>query len=684
MVRLELLAPAGNLQIGIAAVDCGADAVYIAGPEFGARKAAGNPVGDIAALCRYARQFGVRVYATVNTIIRQEETARARAMVSALRQAGVDALIVQDPRVLSWPESAGMEMHASTQCSILTPGDALRYAGMGFRRLVPERQLSLRGLKAIAQAVPDCEVEAFVHGALCVSYSGRCYLSACITGRSANRGECAQPCRTRFDLYDAEGALVARNRAVLSLKDLNLSDRLGALAAAGVSSFKIEGRLKNISYVRNTVLAYSRALDALIAAHPGEYCRASFGKVESGFVPNLGKTFNRGYTSLFLDGKRGSWASQETPKGVGEYIGRIAEVSASGTGVRIKVEPAYPGLKLSSGDGFAVVSAVGIDGFRAETAQGLEADVSAQGSRALRAGMKLYRNFDRVFEQELEKGARRFIPAGIFLKVKDGYMVCIEACDQSGRKAMVTLEKHGPVAENAPRMMEMLRSGLARRSGVFSFGIPEISVGTSDGSIPFLSSSEINGLRREAASVLASSPFPEPAETSVMKVGPVAASVMQPQAALSASGVEADSVASSARTSPDNCGTAVPGTGIPGAADRNRRPSDTAAGALEKDGPVSSWAGVELMRMKYCVRYEYGRCPFRQAARDVESRLAPGPDGRSARSHGGRESSGTDRTTPTASDTAPWTIVNNGRRFNLNFDCAACEMTVTTSTGPRR
>ena len=252
-MTLELLAPARNLAIGIAAIDCGADAVYIAGPAFGARHNAGNSVEDIRALCDYAHRFGVRIYVTFNTLIWEEELDEAARLLRELAEAGTDAFIVQDPAVGRLaPE--GTLLHGSTQCAIRTPEEARRAESLGYGRLVLERQLSLEEVRQIRSAV-SAELEFFVHGALCVCYSGQCYLSAYLTGRSANRGECAQACRSLYDLEDASGKVLERGKALLSLKDYRLLERLEDLAGAGVQSFKIEGRLKSLSYVRNVVRA---------------------------------------------------------------------------------------------------------------------------------------------------------------------------------------------------------------------------------------------------------------------------------------------------------------------------------------------------------------------------------------------------------------------------------------------
>ncbi|MCR5003726.1 MAG: U32 family peptidase [Bacteroidales bacterium] len=311
MTQLELLAPARTFDIGIAAISCGADAVYIAGPAFGARKDAGNSVEDVKVLCDFAHRYGARIFVTLNTILFEEELPEAEKMLREIEDAGADGFIVQDLGVLSF--GARVPLHASTQCAVRTPEKARFMESLGFSRVVMERQTSLDQIRSVRDNI-EGEIEYFVHGALCVSYSGQCYMSENIDGRSANRGACMQACRSLYDLVDSDGRVLGRNKAFLSLKDYNLSDRLADLADAGVNSFKIEGRLKNISYVRNVVRAYSEALDKVVAANPDKYCRASFGRVSGGFVPSLDKTFNRGYTSLFIDGQRHrGWSSMDAP-----------------------------------------------------------------------------------------------------------------------------------------------------------------------------------------------------------------------------------------------------------------------------------------------------------------------------------------------------------------------------------
>jgi len=478
---LELLAPARNIDIGFAAIDCGADAVYIAGPAFGARQAAGNSVEDIARLCEYAHRYGVHIYATVNTLLEPEEIPEARELVKALEKAGVDALIVQDPAVLGMSDS--LIMHASTQCALRTPEKAKGLESLGFGRLVLERELSLEQIKAICQAV-HTEIEFFVHGALCVCYSGQCYLSEYLTGRSANRGACAQPCRSLYDLEDAQGKVLVRNKALLSLKDYNLYHRLEELAEAGVNSFKIEGRLKGESYVRNVVKAYSEALDALVARHPETYRRASFGHVRGGFTPDLDKTFNRGYTELFLDGKRGQWAAE----GGGEYIGRIKRLTPDG----FVLGPTSPSVKLANGDGFTFDGG----GFRADVCEGYT--VRCKKVDGLKEGTRLFRNISAAFEKQLEAASPvREIDVTLVVNVDD--TLHFTAVSEDGRTTSVQLDKPADIARDRDKMIQTLNAQLGKRSGHYNFSVRSLAV---QGDLPFMTASFLNGIRRSLAEQL--------------------------------------------------------------------------------------------------------------------------------------------------------------------------------------
>ena len=281
MTKLELLAPAKNLECGIAAIDHGADAVYIGAPRFGARAAAGNSVDDIRTLCQYAHQFAARVYVTVNTIIYDDELEATRQLIQQLYDAGVDAILVQDMGILGM-SLPPIGLHASTQTDNRTVEKVRWLCSLGFRRVVLARELSVYEIAEIHRQVPDVELEVFVHGALCVSYSGLCYVSQHCFRRSANRGECAQFCRMKFDLLDADGHELEHQRHLLSLKDMNQLRNLEELIAAGACSFKIEGRLKDVTYVKNVVAAYSQRLDAIIAKHPDAYCRASNEDIQPG------------------------------------------------------------------------------------------------------------------------------------------------------------------------------------------------------------------------------------------------------------------------------------------------------------------------------------------------------------------------------------------------------------------
>ena len=333
--HIELLAPAKNLEQGIIAIDHGADAVYIGANEFGARQAAGNSIEDIAELAKYAHKFGARVYVTVNTIVYEHELANAKQLLRHIVRAGVDAILVQDMAVVemmreiaSEPEMQGLrmpELHASTQTDNRSAEKAAWLTSVGFSRVVLARELSLDEIRKVHKAVPHTELEVFVHGALCVSYSGACYASHHCFGRSANRGECAQFCRLAFDLKDSRGDTIRRASHLLSLKDMKQLDRLEDIIEAGATSLKIEGRLKDAAYVKNVVAAYSQQLDEIIEDNPGKYCRSSWGKAEYTFIPNLAKTFNRGFTHYFLDGRRDDISSFDTPKAMGEYeIGRAS------------------------------------------------------------------------------------------------------------------------------------------------------------------------------------------------------------------------------------------------------------------------------------------------------------------------------------------------------------------------
>ena len=440
MTSLELLAPAKNLACGIAAIDHGADAVYIGAPRFGARAAAGNSIEDISQLCRYAHLFGAKVYVTLNTIIYDEELVSVSEVISQLEQAGVDAILVQDMAVLTMlKQQSAMALHASTQIDNRTAAKVRWLRDIGFSRAVLARELSAQEIAAIHREVPDIELEVFVHGALCVSYSGLCYASENCFHRSANRGECAQFCRMRFSLVDADGKEIEHERYLLSLKDMNLSDNLQKLIEAGATSFKIEGRLKDVTYVKNVTAAYSERLNEIIRQHPDQYCRASQGRCEYTFKPDLNRTFNRGYTTYFLNGRQSDIASFDTPKAVGEFVGTVKEIRGNSFNVAGVTS-------FANGDGLCFLNEDRkFEGLRANRVEGNRIYPFKMPSN-LRPGMVLYRNNDQEFERVLSKpSATRKIPVTIALRdVADGF-------ELSANGTMVRVAAEHQIAQKSPR-----------------------------------------------------------------------------------------------------------------------------------------------------------------------------------------------------------------------------------------
>ena len=406
-MKIELLAPAKNIECGIEAIRHGADAVYIGAPKYGARAAAGNSVEDLRRLAEYAHQFGARVYVTLNTIIYDDELDEVEQLVWELYRIGIDALIVQDMALLTM-KLPPIELHASTQTDNRTPEKVKFLHENGFSQVVLARELSLDEIAAIHRVTP-VPLEAFVHGALCVSYSGQCYASQACFGRSANRGECAQFCRLPFDLVDADGRVIVKNRHLLSLKDMNRSAHLEAMMDAGVRSFKIEGRLKDVTYVKNVTACYRQAIDDILARRP-EYERASLGVSTYTFEPQLDKSFNRGFTDYFITGQRSEVYSFATPKAVGESVGSVKEL---GRGYIVVSSHAT----FHNGDGLCYVDEQGqLQGFRVNRVEG-ERLYPKEMPRGLRVRTPLFRNYDQEFERLLSRpSAERRIPVDITLR----------------------------------------------------------------------------------------------------------------------------------------------------------------------------------------------------------------------------------------------------------------------------
>ena len=621
MKHLELLAPARDANIGIAAIDCGADAVYIAGPQFGARQAAGNEISEIRRLCEYAHKYGVHIFVTLNTILYDDELESAYRQMLAVQEAGADAIIVQDLAILRMASSGigdfrkdiRIPLHASTQCAIRTPEQAAFLESLGFSRLILERELSLEQIRAIRDAV-SCELEFFVHGALCVCYSGQCYLSEKIAGRSANRGACIQACRSLYDLVDSNGKTLVRNKALLSLKDFNLRERIEELAQAGITSFKIEGRLKNESYVRNVVRDYSMALDDLVSRRPSEYVRESFGKVNGGFVPDTRKTFNRGYTELFLDGHRGKWASMDAAKSMGEHVGEVASVDKTGISVRL----AGHSISLNNGDGFSFVAKDGtVCGFRGDVCEGTK--IRCKSIPSIYVGARLFRNTNAAFEKEIERNrCTREINAKItvrFEKQADGWRAVATCLTEDGRCVEETFDAGTQDASNIERMLDILKAQLGKSSGIFRF--PVIVIDGSQG-LPFMSVSQINGIRRSLAERLETIPCMK-RDLLLRKIENILTG-----------GATQKEISYKYNVS-NRLSEAVY--------------KDTGAERIDKAYELSHVPGAELMRTKYCIRYELDMCPIHHKVKD----------------------------------SGPLFLLNNGKRFTLHFDCKNCEMTLHES-----
>ncbi len=429
-----MLAPAKNLECGIEAIKHGADAVYIGAGRFGARQAAGNSVEDIEQLAGFAHFYGAKVYVTVNTILKDSELADAEKLIWQLYEAGADALLVQDMAVLRM-KLPPIALHASTQCDVRSADKVRFLADCGFTRVVLARELSLAEITEIHKACPDVELECFVHGALCVSYSGQCYASQYCFGRSANRGECAQFCRLKFDLVDSDGNTMIAGKHLLSLRDMNRMAYLEELMDAGVCSFKIEGRLKDVQYVKNVTAAYNQAVNKVLVRR-SEFVKASSGHSVPHFTPDVNRSFNRGFTDYFLHGRTDDIYSFGTPKSIGEKMGPVKEVGRGW----IKVS----GFKaFHNGDGICFFNRAGeLEGYRVNRVEGNRVFLFLEGADmpSITAGTELYRNYDLEFEKVLSKeSATRKIGVDIlFEEIPSGYQVTVT--DEDGLSATSSVE----------------------------------------------------------------------------------------------------------------------------------------------------------------------------------------------------------------------------------------------------
>lgn len=486
--KIELLSPAKDLNCGIEAVNHGADAVYIGAPKFGARAAAGNSLEDIRTLCDYAHQFGVRVYVALNTILKEDELEEAQRLVWSLYEAGTDALIVQDMALMQM-DLPPVPLHASTQTDNRTVEKVHFLEQAGFTQVVLARELSLDEIRRIASET-DVALEVFVHGALCVSFSGQCYLSAALSGRSANRGECAQYCRLPYTMVDADGKIIADNKHLLSLKDMNRADELEALMDAGVSSFKIEGRLKDVSYVKNVTAYYRKKLDEILKRRP-EYVRVSSGVSRYTFTPQVEKSFNRGFTSFYLHGRTPDVTAFDTPKSLGEFVGTVKEIR----GNSFTVAGLTP---LNNGDGLVFFNARGeLDGFRVNRV--VDNRVYPQEMPRLSPKMKLYRNYDQQFEKLLSKpsAVRKIGVSMTFTDNPGGFSLEME--DGSGARITVARLFAKELAEK--EQTDNIRVQLAKLGNTL-FEAEKIEVNLTDNW--FVPSSLLADMRREAVNLLLS------------------------------------------------------------------------------------------------------------------------------------------------------------------------------------
>lgn len=629
--KIELLAPAKNLECGIAAIDHGADAVYIGAAQFGARQTAGNSTEDIAELTRYAHQFGATVYVTVNTIVYEKELAALKHLLKQLVEMGVDAILVQDMAVLEIYKKLKAEyvargyrmpaLHASTQTDNRSADKVKWLKENGFERVVLARELSLEEITNIHKVHPDVELEAFVHGALCVSYSGACYASQYFFNRSANRGECAQFCRMAFDLKDSDGETLIEDSYLLSLKDMCQLDRLGDLLEAGVCSLKIEGRLKDANYVKNVVATYSEALNAYIAKHTGKYCRSSYGRCTYTFTPALEKTFNRGFTHYFFNGRQKDISSFNTPKAMGEYVGYVKEIrrgsfNVAGTAM------------FANGDGLCFFNRQKkLEGFRVNRVENNRLYPLTM-PKNLEPGMALYRNNDIEFERAMQgKTATRKLQVRFVVDVVDGKLT-FTATDECGRSANVVLNETPEKAQksqhdNIVKQLEKL--------GNTVWTANEININNSADEF-FIPSSRLAAVRRELLEALENTPVSN--HTDKQAVGETATNSVNANNTVYADTIN---IANVANTTAQNYYAAHGVKNAPTAFELN---SDYKAGSTTAPSAVPP-----LMTCRYCLRYALGYCV----------------------KNGGKR--------PTWHE--PLHLeAKNGIRVRLAFNCAKCQMEV--------
>lgn len=617
--EIELLAPARNMSTAIAAIDHGADAVYMGAPLFGARSQAGNSLDDISIVAGHAHRFGVRLYVTVNTIVYDSELPEVERLIWRLWRAGVDAVIVQDLAIkdLRLPPIA---LHASTQCDTRTPAKARFLESIGFTRLVLARELTVSEIRDIRNAVA-ADLEVFVHGALCVSYSGDCQASYAITGRSANRGECCQVCRFKFDLEDDKGNKLIQGKHLLSLRDMNRLDNLEELLEAGVGSLKIEGRLKDETYVKNVVAAYRSKLDAIIASHPDKYRRASYGISTLRFKPDLEAVFNRGFTNYFLTGKKpekGSLATFGSPKWIGRPVGKMLH-SEGRSLMAILTE------KLSNGDGLGYYTSQGeFQGFRLNRVEG---NCLYPASKVdIPVGTVLYRNGDKAFGDLLSgKTAVRKIAVDLQLEIRNG-MLLLSLSDESGAEATVAEE----ISLEKAKSPQLGR----RRSELEKFGDTvyyprHIADECGDN---FIAASILSRLRRKGVEALDAV---HAATYKAEKPGKPASEIALPEGHIV---TRHDNIANSLTAGFYAKLTGIPAESLPQAIEVGQEIEDDAED------------GIRVMQTRYCLRRELGKCLKTADGNKLPRDLY---------------------------------LTSDGKRFRLDFDCRNCLMNVFYQTKSR-
>jgi len=616
--QLELLSPAKTAEIGREAILHGADAVYIGGPAFGARTNAGNELADIAGLTTFAHRFGAKIFVALNTILHDAELEPARQLIHQLYDAGVDALIVQDMGLLEL-DLPPIDLHASTQCDIRTVEKAKFLGDVGFSQIVLARELALPQIREI-HAATDATLEFFIHGALCVAFSGQCYISHAHTERSANRGDCSQDCRLPYTLTDQSGGVVAFEKHLLSMKDNNQSTNLGALIEAGIRSFKIEGRYKDVAYVKNITGHYRRLLDIYMTAHP-EFSPASSGRTTLLFTPNPDKTFNRSATDYFVNGRKEDIGAFDSPKFVGLPIGTVTKVGQDW----FEMEASEP---LANGDGLNYQHKREVYGVPVNVATRhgavwrIQPNVRIGDLPGFKPGIAINRNGDHAWEMALQrKSAERRIGVRMGLsETADGFSLTL--IDTDGISASVAAAVEKTPAQQADKALETLRTQLGKL-GNTDFLADDITLELSQ---PwFIPASLLNALRRDSVAALEAARLTHWQAHRPQRKPAVEPPVPYPDKSLSYLANVYNQKARDFYT---------------------RHGVELIAAAFEAHEEAGE---VSLMITKHCLRFSYNLCP-------KQAKGVTGVQGQVR--------------------AEPMTLVSGNERYTLKFDCRPCEMHV--------